>query len=58
MGANFASVNNGRISTSCTLNLEVPTDSMVSSSRMVLCDINFMCHFMWILVPFFKRDGE
>lgn len=34
--ANSASVNNGRISTGCTLSMEVPTDSMVSSSRMRL----------------------
>jgi len=57
-GANSAPVNKGRISTGCILNMEVPTDSMVSSSRMVLCDIKFMCHLMWILVSFFKRDGE
>ena len=36
--ANSASVNNTRISTGCTMNMEVPTDSLVSSSRMILCD--------------------
>jgi len=53
LGANSAFVNNGSISTGCTLNMEVPTDSMVFSSRMVLCNVNFMCHFMCILVSCF-----
>jgi len=56
--ANSASVNNGRINTGCTLKMEVPTDSILSSSRMILCDINFMCHFIQILESFFKRDLE
>jgi len=56
--ANSASVNYGRISTSCTLNMEVLTDSMLSSSRMILCDINFMWYFVWILVSFFLRELE
>ena len=47
--ANSASVNNGRIITGCTLNMEVPTDPVVSSSRLIPRDINFMCHFIWIL---------
>ena len=56
--ANFESVNKGRISTVCTLNMEVSVDCMVSSSRMLLYDINLMFHLIWILVSFFKGDGE